>query len=434
MPICSREIPDIYSADGYRLMERLGVNKLDGKITVSGYKVYRYNRFFSLDSEWYLDEYLTHIDGRVEAGIEYSISRDEVKEKDYLIIDYNSDNNRISAVELEVPDGFDLKKGFRFGLNEYMLKQKRDKFFYTKEIERKMIIRKMDRGYNMPTPAEARLYLDHLETLKNNNKREIRKDILGAVTAATITPACTMAYFSYLNNNPNDTFLVALSSILVAALVSTGVDIALYKISDDAYVQGFYGITTLNYIKEKKDKIKNHKRENRDLNFKINWLNKKIDNLDKIVISDSYSVDEEQLDTLNLEDRVLSSIDKLINQIDSLNVKSKTKYYEEIQNLLVDYTEKYQNIMNKDDSVINIVDDDYFELKDKTMAKIADIELRVKETADKDSNYQSFVDESKLLSEKLDNFVEMNNISDSINRKPVKVKRLKEKRITNNVL
>ena len=422
MPICSREIPDIYSADGYRLMERLGVNKLDGKITVSGYKVYRYNRFFSLDSEWYLDEYLTHIDGRVEAGIEYSISRDEVKDKDYLIIDYNSDNNRISAVELEVPDGFDLKNGFRFGLNEYMLKQKRDKFFYTKEIERKMIIRKMDRGYNMPTPAEARLYLDHLETLKNNNKREIRKDILGAVTAATITPACTMAYFNYLNNTPNDTFLVALSSILVAALVSTGVDIALYKISDDAY------------IKEKKDKIKNHKRENRDINFKINCLNKKIENLDKIVISDSYSVDEEQSDTLNLEDRVLSSIDKLINQIDSLNVKSKTKYYEEIQNLLVDYTEKYQNIMNKDDSVINIVDDDYFELKDKTIAKIADIELRVKETADKDSNYQTFVDESKLLSEKLDNFVEMNNISDSINRKPVKVKRLKEKRITNNVL
>ena len=208
--------------------------------------------------------------------------------------------------------------------------------------------------------------------------------------------------------------------------------------SIDSYVVSntdYYSINS--YVKSVKKEIQEKRKENKLIKAKIDKLNE-IENVDKVVIAKSYSaeefdktVDGETMDSLNLKNSIMKNLDELVNRINLLNPEDKAVFFQEAQIILAEYTERYKKIINQDCNNVDIEADNYMKLKIDTLTRIADLETRVVEVRQKDLELKSITDESKLLTEKIEGFsqldgldLELQRTHNIINNK-IKVKKLR---------
>ena len=309
-----------------------------------------------------------------------------------------------------------------------------------KDMERRAIIRKMNYEHEMPTPAEARIYLDYLEELKKNNAKKIQdntKEILkvyGIPTTALLSTSALSGGCLWIVDDSLAIVGFLIGGILGALPCYFAID------SIDSYVVSntdYYSINS--YVKSVKKEIQEKRKENKLIKAKIDKLNE-IENVDKVVIAKSYSaeefdktVDGETMDSLNLKNSIMKNLDELVNRINLLNPEDKAVFFQEAQIILAEYTERYKKIINQDCNNVDIEADNYMKLKIDTLTKIADLETRVVEVRQKDLELKSITDESKLLTEKIEGFSQLDGLNLELQRthniinNKVKVKKLRNK-------
>ena len=129
----------------------------------------------------------------------------------------------------------------------------------------------------------------------------------------------------------------------------------------------------------------------------------------------------------------MKNLDELVNRINLLNPEDKAVFFQEAQIILAEYTERYKKIINQDCNNVDIEADNYMKLKIDTLTKIADLETRVVEVRQKDLELKSITDESKLLTEKIEGFSQLDGLNLELQRthniinNKVKVKKLRNK-------
>ena len=309
-----------------------------------------------------------------------------------------------------------------------------------KDMERRAIIRKMNYEHEMPTPAEARIYLDYLEELKKNNAKKIQdntKEILkvyGIPTTALLSTSALSGGCLWIVDDSLAIVGFLIGGILGALPCYFAID------SVDSYINSNTHYSDISsYVKSVKKEIQEKRKENKLIKAKIDKLNE-IENVDKVVIAKSYSaeefdktVDGETMDSLNLKNSIMKNLDELVNRINLLNPEDKAVFFQEAQIILAEYTERYKKIINQDCNNVDIEADNYMKLKIDTLTKIADLETRVVEVRQKDLELKSITDESKLLTEKIEGFSQLDGLNLELQRthniinNKVKVKKLRNK-------
>ncbi len=384
-------------------------------------------------------------------------------DKEESAVKYNKENNLFYLVERDSHHGYimtahklsineESMNDYAFGkynkitskINELYLRsmstKEQKEMLAKKDMERRAIIRKMNYEHEMPTPAEARIYLDYLEELKKNNVKKIQdntKEILKVYGIPTSAFLSTVVFTGGCLRFVDDSLV--LPGCLIGGVL--GVLPCYFSIdSVDSYINSNTHYSDISsYVKSVKKEIQEKRKENKLIKAKIDKLNE-IENVDKVVIAKSYSaeefdktVDGETMDSLNLKNSIMKNLDELVNRINLLNPEDKAVFFQEAQIILAEYTERYKKIINQDCNNVDIEADNYMKLKIDTLTRIADLETRVVEVRQKDLELKSITDESKLLTEKIEGFSQLDSLDLELQRthniinNKVKVKKLRNK-------
>ena len=402
------------------------------------------------DKEILFDDFIKDLEEKVNKE-ECTVKFDKVSNKFYLV--QKEDRYYAAKVEAcEIKLSEKAINDYIYGtytnvtskLNELYLKslsiEERQKLMAKKEEDLKKIVEKTNVTHELLTPAEARMYLDYLEDLERTNSKIIRDNTISIIGTTTI-PILTGTGLGILDSvlgssSPYGVIFCAISGTFIAASCA---DIYLEKVKKEPFENVFGGTvidSAIRKIKQNKEK----KEENRLIQAKTKKLYELDDRLDKMVIS-NYSLEdfdktlnEEELQSLNLQNSVLNNIDGLVNRINLLNTNDKKIFLKEAIDMLTEYTERYTNIINQDSSTINIDTniDNFDLLKREMLGKIVDLESRVTEVRQKDVQIKEVTDESRLLTDKIEGFTPLDEIDEELLRtkelanKKVKVKTLKE--------
>ncbi len=400
------------------------------------------------DKEILFDDYIKDLEEKVNKE-ECSVKYDKESNKFYLV--QKEDRYyaaKVEACELKVSEKtmndyvFGVYTNVTSKLNELYLKslsiEERQNLLAKKEADLKKIEEKTNITHELLTPVEARMYLDYLEDLERTNAKIIKDNTISIIGTTTI-PIVSGVGLGFLDSILGSTsaygpIFCAISGTFIAA---TCADIYLEKVKGEPF-SNVFGITVLDSALRKIKQNKEKKEENRLLQTKIKKLYELDDRLDKMVIS-NYSLEEfdktlneEELQSLNLQNSVLNNIDGLVNRINLLNANDKKIFLNEAIDMLTEYTERYTNILNQDSLTIDLEADNFELLKRQTLEKIVDLESRITEVRQKDVQIKQVTDESRLLTDKIEGFTEFNNLDEDILRtkelanKKVKVKTLKE--------
>ena len=318
-----------------------------------------------------------------------------------------------------------------------MTNEEKKNMLAKKEQEIEEVINKINTTHEKLSLAEASIYLGYLEEKKNTNKKDI-KDSIKEIAISTMYPVFTGATIGMGGSTPVETIAAGFLGACLGASLNDGRLIFLHGVDGIAIIPGH---TTIKYIKESIEKIKAKSQDNRMIKIKESTL-KEIENLDRAVPANSYSIEEinnafteqEKLELLNITNRVKIYLDKVTNKIALLDsVEDKKKFFAEVKEIMAEYDERYISIASRDKNVINILADDFEELKMDTFEKIADLEFRVHEVKQRDDEIKQVLDETKMLEEKIDGFSQLDNLDlelqkvrDNANKK-VKVKKLERK-------
>ncbi len=125
---------------------------------------------------------------------------------------------------------------------------------------------------------------------------------------------------------------------------------------------------------------------------------------------------DNKLNALRFNNSIMKYLDELVNDVSLLDDNSKELYYSKIQELIIEYCDRYKNIINQDKYVINLEADDFDSLKFNMLAKIVELELQVDESKRKDKQLKELESDVNLLSEKINDL--------TMNKNEVKVKKL----------
>lgn len=424
-----------YCVEDNELIERLGIDDLVKKtiqIDFDQLRIRWVDIYGHVDSIDFYYNFINKIENSIDEDNnkkEY-IKYDDVTDK-YYYISIPSSNSKSLAWEIDFPkDNYIVSNTLHELYLKSINKENKIKYIEDKEQARKNIISKMDNGFNYPTLAEARIYLDYLENLKRENNKTIRKDSTGLVLFSSIGPVSFIGTLCLTNSLEIGSFLPYLMSTLAGIITTYNVD---NYLAEKGYENTFIGSSILKYDKEKINKIKRNNKDNKIINSRIKKLYT-IDNIDKVVITDYSSIEElnvgerKQLDSLHLNNSILRDLDELVNQISFLDSNNKKVYYSAVQELLSEYCDRYQNIINQDSNSIDIERDDYYNLKSYMIGKITDLELKIIESKQKNVSIKEIIDEKNLLSNKINELSQLND-SDEVNinrNKKVKVKKLKD--------
>ena len=401
------------------------------------------------EKEILFDDFVRDLETKIDKE-ESAVKYDKENNLFYLVERDSHHGYRMTAHKLSINE--EAMNNYAFGkynkitskINELYLRsmstKEQKEMLAKKDMERRAIIRKMNYEHEMPTPAEARIYLDYLEELKKNNAKKIQdntKEILkvyGIPTTALLSTSALSGGCLWIVDDSLAIVGFLIGGILGALPCYFAID------SIDSYVVSntdYYSINS--YVKSVKKEIQEKRKENKLIKAKIDKLNE-IENVDKVVIAKSYSaeefdktVDGETMDSLNLKNSIMKNLDELVNRINLLNPEDKAVFFQEAQIILAEYTERYKKIINQDCNNVDIEADNYMKLKIDTLTRIADLETRVVEVRQKDLELKSITDESKLLTEKIEGFSQLDGLNLELQRthniinNKVKVKKLRNK-------
>ena len=214
-------------------------------------------------------------------------------DKEESAVKYDKENNLFYLVERDSHHGYimtahklsineEAMNDYAFGkynkitlkINELYLRsmstKEQKEMLAKKDMERRAIIRKMNYEHEMPTPAEARIYLDYLEELKKNNVKKIQdntKEILkvyGIPTTALLSTSALSGGCLWIVDDSLAIVGFLIGGILGALPCYFAID------SIDSYVVSntdYYSINS--YVKSVKKEIQEKRKENKLIKAKI---------------------------------------------------------------------------------------------------------------------------------------------------------------------
>ena len=446
---------DKYDSEEKNLLERINNNNdyYGNRIVITELgtvcEITRSNGFTEDSKEILFDDYIRDLEKKVsqeEAKVKYD------KESNcFYLVDkddsYYTPRTRVHKIDINS----ETMKDYAFGkynkvtseIHKLYLKsmsiEERNELEKNKEDERNKIIEKTNTSHDLLTPTEARIYLDYLEDMERTNATIIKGKTKGiaAVTGlpVAIGVSTTAVLSAFLPATPEQFLEASLVMTLSAASIEDMI-LSIKKIARSDY--WFYGSNIIKYVKESKKTIKEKKEENRLIDVKASKL-REIENVDRMVMAKSYSIEEfdktledEKLESLNLKNTIMNNLDEVINRINLLNPEDKKELLQEAKEILNEYTDRYNKIINQDKNVIDMEADNYMNLKVDTLSKIAELEMKVAEVRSKDVELKRVEDESRLLTDKIDGFSEIDSLDLDIQKihdqteKKIKVKTLKE--------
>lgn len=406
------------------------------------------NNGFSEDSkEMLFDEYMKDLEKKVlqeEAKVKY----DEETNCFYLVDKDDSSyvpRTRVHKIDINS----EAMKDYAFGkynrvtseIHNLYLKsmsiEERKELEKNKEEERNKIIAKTNTSHELLTPTEARIYLDYLEEMERTNAKIIAGKTKGILATTALPFALGFSVTGVLSAFLPATFEQYIECSLVMSLAGASVEEFVLNIKGLTEKESiFTGGHIVNYVKESRKTIKDKKEENKLINVKASKL-REIENVDRMVMAKSYSIEEfdktledEKLESLNLKNTIMNNLDEVINRINLLNPEDKKELLQEAKEILTEYTERYNRIINQDKNIIDMEADNYMSLKVDILSKIAELEMKVTEVRSKDVELKQVTDESKLLTDKIEEFSELGAIDlqkiHEQTEKKVKVKSLRE--------
>ena len=429
-----------------KLLERMNAGILGNKIYITEFETV-YTETIEGKKEELFDKFIKETEKKVLKK-ESSIKYDEEANQFYLIEDEPA---KYPAKVAVYP--IDIKKEYMedyvFGkynkitsaMHDLYLKsmtnEERQKMQINHKNQTSEIIAKMNTGHELPTPAEARIYLDYLEEITEENNKEI-KDNAKEIGKVIAIPAGVGVLFagassfiagagSFIAVEGTLWGLVALEAGAAAYAALTFMTVVL---PCEAYDKG-----TFTYIKNRINKIKSKHYDNQIIKTKAEKLYE-IENVDKMIMAKSYSIEEfdntvedmEKRQLLNLKDNILSSIDEIVNRLEYINSEDRAILLEEAKQILEEYSTRYKNIVEQNNDTIDLEADNFVNLKIDMFSKITELENKLYEVRNKDVKIKNITDEEKLLTDKIDGFSTIDEEVEMIHansEKKVKVKRLR---------
>ena len=304
----------------------------------------------------------------VENGIEYLVDIDEEVMRQYALGNYTNITAMLDKMYKET------------SAKTKILDSKKEK-------EQKLLKKanEIEKSNKLPSLADAPLYVQYLEKENKEKAREIRKELANFGLVSTPTVSSGMMA-SILTGNPA---LGALASIIMFY----GQSFLSMWILDETIYQHYEEILT---------NISTKIKERRMNKYRIKQI-KSIENYDKIVLANSYIVEEtEESEQLTLTDNIILQVNEIVNKAKSINKEDQESILEEAKNLLNEYNERYSAIQNKNDEEIVLGADNEVVLKMDMIKKISLLNSKLLETQSKDKKIDVIESEKSKLVQKID--------------------------------
>ena len=167
---------------------------------------------------------------------------------------------------------------------------------------RNQVIVKTRNSHDELTPLEARIYLDYLEGIDRSNAKVVAKQS-SKVAAITGIPLASGVAATAMGISAATTAFGLIPAIAIGAITTATIAmveelVAMFK-NDEA---SYFGGNAFGFVKEAIEEIKEKISEIKVNKVKENHL-RQIDYVDKIVMPDGFTVEEEPTKSLNLEDK-----------------------------------------------------------------------------------------------------------------------------------
>ena len=395
------------------LEKRLGVNQIDNKIFVSELGIVSISETNGVRRDISFNNFVNDISSDIKRGLSkikydnetnrfYLITRDKAQEIDIneqVMEDYVFNKFTKSTLLLR-----DLAK-----LSEE--KKVEDKVVSDEEKERNEIVEKAETTHEKLTPLESRIYLDYLKDIDKTNAKVVAKNV-SKVAALGGTPVAAGVGLGILKASAivgtaaglGPAVVVGLATIGFTALAEEIINFMINVYGDRRVKNDFLFQDLQDLIKETKEKI---------AEMKINKVKKRsirdVDFVDRIVMPNSFTVEDTGAKELNLNDHILNEINTLINKISVLNPDDRVELLAQSKELLNNYLERSNKIINNEESGISFNNDSMVLLRIDVCRELARLEMEISKIRERDIKTRALNNEARLLVDKIDGFENTNN-------------------------
>ena len=395
------------------LEKRLGVNQIDNKIFVSELGIVSISETNGVRRDISFNNFVNDISSDIKRGLSkvkydnetnrfYLITRDKAQEIDIneqVMEDYVFNKFTKSTLLLR-----DLAK-----LSEE--KKVEDKVVSDEEKERNEIVEKAETTHEKLTPLESRIYLDYLKDIDKTNAKVVAKNV-SKVAALGGTPVAAGVGLGILKASAivgtaaglGPAVVVGLATIGFTALAEEIINFMIKVYGDRRVKNDFLFQDLQDLIKETKEKI---------AEMKINKVKKRsirdVDFVDRIVMPNSFTVEDTGAKELNLNDHILNEINTLINKISVLNPDDRVELLAQSKELLNNYLERSNKIINNEESGISFNNDSMVLLRIDVCRELARLEMEISKIRERDIKTRALNNEARLLVDKIDGFENTNN-------------------------
>lgn len=422
-----------YYKETQKLSERLGIDRnidLSDSIFVSGLGTVKMKDSKGNTSEIPFDEFIRNIDANIKRGTNL-VKYDKESNRFYLIEMKRDPNSSYTynyeAHKLNVDD----KSMVDYGLGNYdrttlMLhnlclksgdKQELISSDENKERFKNEVILKAESSHEQLSPLEAKVYLDYLKDLDKQHAKTAAKEA-GKVTAVTGPPVIGGVAMSasmiakVIGGAAAVGFAPGIGISVFAGLLTAGavvlgeelasLFVAMVKDDYEPYKLFSNCREALEVIKEKIEDIKVNR-------AKEKYLRQTTD-VDKVVLADSVTVEEQPAKPLELEDNIMSEINALVDKTAFINPEDREKMLTQAKELLNTYMVRSKNIINQDKSIMDPEADNMVNLRIDVCKQLAKMEMQLSAIREKDKKHDALNSEGKLLNDKI---AEVSNLNSS---------------------
>ncbi len=264
----------------------------------------------------------------------------------------------------------------------------------------KEVVHKIEKTHEEPTPLEARMYYDYLDSLNKTNAKEVAKQtskvglVAGLPTAAALGTGIKLAAGAVLTL-PNIGIIAAAGGLvaLATALIEGGVLMFASPEDNDLSFLLPRLKRWVNDIKEKVGDIRVNKAKQRSLQY--------LTDVDKVVMPNSVTVEEEPIQPLELEDNILAEINNLVDRSTFVNPEIRDDLLLDIKGILNNYVERKSNIISGNNSTKELGADNMVNLRIDICRDIAKMQMKIDKIREVDKKQQALNNESKKLDDKI---------------------------------
>lgn len=356
------------------------------------------------------DDFVKDVDKGIIAG-KYLI-RYDTKSNQFYLLEGIGDTKYIHTIDIDkkVMEDYVFGKYDKVTLALIKLLLKSDEKIYeevNKQERDKMrndAINKIDSSHEVPTPLEARLYLDHIKKENKTSALAVGRSTSkvaalagipltgGAVVGAVVATSVSTITLPIVLGSAA---IGVLSSLLVYLIEDMGL-----MLSDDSDSYGSFLTNVFDRVIESIEDIQEQVKKIRLNKAKADGL-KKINYVDKIAIPEECTmVENDEVNSLNLEDQVMNMIDNYVDVASLLNPKDRSDILSELKDILNEYVARGIDIANKD---INS-GDSIFNLRVDITKRLAQVEIKINDVRKRDVETRKLVDEGMALADKIEEY------------------------------